>query len=132
LTERLFKAADELAHRMRMRPDSWLVGAFLVLFGVAISAAIPQISAAVRSAVADAAKNGPGADAAHRPGLRIRLLAVRLVEPKTPGNLDGFVPHSIFAFVAVPQAALPATALDVAQQIRALGINVRAPPALRA
>lgn len=132
MTERLSTTGDELAHRLTVRPDSWLVGAFLVLFGVAISAAMPQISAAVRGAVADAAKNGQGADAAQRPALRIRLLAVRLVEPKTPGGFDAFVPQSTFASVAAPQAALPTTTHDLAQQIRARGINVRAPPAHRA
>jgi hypothetical protein len=124
--------ADDAAHALKARPESWLVGAFLVLFGVAISAAMPQISAAVRGAVADAAKNGQGADQAQRPGIRFRLLAVRFVEPKASGAHDDFIPaHSSSSAVSEPASRL-APAFDLARHIRARGINVRAPPALRA
>lgn len=118
-------------HAVTARPESWLVGAFLFLFSVAITAAMPQISGAVRSAVADAAKNAPGAEAAQRPTVRLRLLAVRLVEPKAAGD-DVIVPEGAFAYAALQSAPRFAASIDLARQIRARGINARAPPALSA
>jgi hypothetical protein len=131
LTERLSKTANMPAHP-KARTESWLVGAVLMLFGVAVAAAMPQISAAVRGAVADAANSGQGADTAQRPVLRLRLLAVRLIEPKASDGQDDLVPQSIFVSVLVQQAVAPSHAFDLAGHIRARGIRARAPPALRA
>ena len=72
-------AANRLTDALRsarVRPDSWLVGAFLVLLGVAVSAALPQISGAVRTVVADAAKSGT-AERAQRPTVRLHFIGVR-------------------------------------------------------
>jgi hypothetical protein len=115
----------------RGRPDSWLVGAFLVLFGVAVSAAIPQIAGAVRLAVANASKAGP-THTAQRPTVRLHVLLVKATEPKLPGGHDlVFVALPAF-FAALSSDRVLARPIDMAARIRSHGFSARAPPALSA
>jgi len=112
----------------RVRPDSWLVGAFLVLFGVAVSAAVPQITGAVRTAVADAAKSGT-TERAQRPTVRLHFIGVRALQPKLLGGHD-FVPAtaSSVAIVAVNDRIF-ARPTDLAARAAERGFRARAPPA---
>ncbi|MBL8782225.1 MAG: hypothetical protein JNL06_14910 [Alphaproteobacteria bacterium] len=111
----------------RVRPDSWLIGAFLVLFGVAVSASLPQITGAVRTAVADAAKSG-ATDKAQRPTIRQHLAGLRVVLPKLFGGHD-FVPTAApsVAFVAVNNRVF-ARPTDLAARAQERGFSARAPP----
>lgn len=111
----------------RVRLDSWLVGAFLVLFGVAVSAAMPPISSAVSAAVADATKNG-ATEPAQRPGVRLHFVGVRALLPNVPSGPD-FVP------AAPPSAAVVAVndrifarPTDLAARVQERGFRARAPP----
>lgn len=108
--------------------EPWLVGTFLVLFGAAIAAAMPQISAAVRAAATDAAAKGQNAsDAAPTVRVQVRLLAVRFVPPPPVGG-DVASPCADDAKVAAAGSPfLPAVA-DHSRQIRTRGIRARAPP----
>jgi hypothetical protein len=115
----------------RARPEPWLVGAFLVLFGVAVSAAMPQIAGAVRLAVANAAKTGT-ADSAQRPSIRLHVLVVKAVEPKVPGGHDvAFAALSAFAD-APSSDRFFVRPVDAAARIRSHGFSARAPPAFSA
>ncbi len=122
-------AANSLTDALRSArvPDSWLVGAFLVLLGVAVSAALPQISGAVRSVVADAAKSGT-VERAQRPTVRLHLVGVRLVQPKVPAGHE-FVPTAVpsVAIVAVNDRILTRPT-DLAARAQERGFNARAPP----
>jgi hypothetical protein len=123
-------AANSLTDALRsarVRPDSWLVGAFLVLLGVAVSAALPQISGAVRTVVADAAKSGT-AERAQRPTVRLHFIGVRAVQPKVPAGHD-FVPATIpsVAIVAVNDRIF-ARPTDLAARAQERGFSARAPP----
>jgi hypothetical protein len=111
----------------RARTDSWLIGAFLVLFGVAVSAALPQITGAVRTAVADAAKSG-ATDKAQRPAVRLHFAGLRIVLPNLSGGHD-FVPTAVpvVAFVAVNNRIF-ARPTDLAARAQERGFSARAPP----
>lgn len=112
---------------VRVRPDSWLVGAFLVLLGVAVSAALPQISGAVRSVVADAAKSGT-VERAQRPVVRLQFIGVRLVQPKAPAGHD-FVPSVVpLVAVAAVDDRISARLTDLAARVQERGFRARAPP----
>jgi hypothetical protein len=113
----------------RAAPESWLVGALLILFGVAITAAMPPISAAVRGALADAAKDAQGVERADRKAsIRLRFVRVRLVEPAAPLVSDAVAaPGDVFAFAGNQEFF--ARPIDLAAQIRLRGFSARAPPA---
>jgi hypothetical protein len=115
----------------RARPDSWLVGAFLLLFGVAVSAAMPQIAGAVRLAIANASKAGT-AETAQRPSVRLHVLVVKAVQPKVPAGKDISDPPAIGFFVAPSNERLSSSPLDLAARIAQRGFTARAPPALNA
>jgi hypothetical protein len=128
LKEPAAHASSDVLRSARVRPDSWLVGAFLVLFGVAVSAALPQITGAIRTAVADAAKSG-ATERAQRPTVRLHFVGVRLLQPKVPGGHD-FVPATIapVAVVAVNDRIFARPA-DLAARAQERGFSARAPPA---
>jgi hypothetical protein len=111
----------------RVRSDSWLIGAFLVLFGVAVSAALPQITGAVRTAIADAAKSS-ATDKAQRPGIRQHFAGLRVVLPTFSGGHD-VVPAAapVEAFVAVSNRIFARPA-DLAARAQQRGFSARAPP----
>lgn len=110
-------------------PDSWLVAAFLALFSVAVAAAMPQISVAVRAAV-DGSKAAQGlADAKDRSGVRVRGIVIRALTPKASGSPFAVLP-TLSAAVAPPLSPSATVLLiDFAARIRARGIAARAPPA---
>lgn len=113
----------------RGRPDSWLVGTLVVLLGLAVSAAMPQIAGAVRAAVVDAAKPATGSrDAAQRPSVRLAFIGVRVVEPKISGGHDLFVQAPHGEAPAVSLGNIFARPIDLAAHVRERGINARAPP----
>lgn len=109
--------------------ESWLVAAFLALFSVAVAAAMPQISVAVRTAI-DGNKPSLGhADAKDRAGVRVRGISVRALTPKAFGGSVAVIPPTSSA-VALPLSPLAtATHADLAALIRSRGIAARAPPA---
>lgn len=111
----------------RVRSDSWLIGAFLVLFGVAVSAALPQITGAVRTAIADAAKSN-ATDKAQRPVVRQHFAGLRVVLPKFSGGHD-LAPTTapVTAFVAVNNRVF-ARPTDLAARAQERGFSARAPP----
>ena len=111
--------------------DSWLVGAFIFLFGVAVAAAMPEIAGAVRNAVADAANSAQGtAVAAQRIVVRARFLAVRLVEPKAEPKTGGheFLSLPQQAVVALPGRLVFARLEDARARVSQRGYHARAPP----
>jgi len=112
----------------RVRSDSWLIGAFLVLFGVAVSAALPQITGAVRTAIADAAKSS-ATDKAQRPAIRQHFAGLRVVLPKFSGGHD-LAPATarVTAFVAANNRIF-ARPTDLAARAQERGFSARAPPA---
>jgi hypothetical protein len=120
-------APNDALRDARVRPDSWLVGAFLVLFSVAVSAALPQITGAVRTAVADAAKSG-ATDKAQRPAIRQHFVGLRVVLPNFSGGQD-FVPTAapFVAFVASNNRIFARPA-DLAAHAQQRGFSARAPP----
>lgn len=111
----------------RAAPESWLVGALLILFGVAITTAMPPISAAVRGTLADAANDTQGAERAERKGsIRLRFVRVRLVDPGAPqGNTAVVAPGDAFS----GNHEIFARPIDLAAQVRLRGFSARAPPA---
>lgn len=113
----------------RARPDSWLVGAFLVLFGVAVSAAMPQIAGAVRLAIANSSKTGGTADTAQRPSIRLHILAVKAVEPKLSGGQDVSYPLASAWIFAPSRNRISLQPVDLAARIQQRGFSARAPPA---
>jgi type II secretory pathway pseudopilin PulG len=115
----------------RAVPESWLVGALLILFGVAITAALPPISAAVRGAMTDAAaKDAQGIERAERKAsLRLRLVAVRLVEPAAPQGAHAVPVAPDNAVAILRNHAIFARPIDLAAQVRLRGFSARAPPA---
>jgi hypothetical protein len=127
LTDTAATTPNDVLRDVRVRPDTWLVGAFLVLFSVAVSAALPQITGAVRTAVADAAKSGP-ADRAQRPAIRQHFEGLRVVLPNFSGGHD-FVPTAapFVAFVAVNDRIFARPA-DLAARAQERGFSARAPP----
>lgn len=113
-------------------PESWVLAAFLALFSVAVAAAMPQISVAVRAAV-DGSKSAHGtADAKDRSSVRVRGIVIRALTPKASGSSLAIVapPSSAVAQPLSPRATV--LHVDLAAQIRARGIAARAPPALSA
>jgi hypothetical protein len=116
--------------RVTRNPDTWLVGAFLVLFGVAVAAAMPAIAGAVRNAMADAANSGHGkADTVQRVVVRARL-AIRVGVPKPGGG------HDLSAAVATVLPAVPGDTSvpprleDTRPRVFERGYHARAPPQL--
>lgn len=113
----------------RVRPDSWLVGAFLVLLGVAVSAALPQISGAVRTAVADAASNGASESAQRPTAVRWHFTGVRALQPKVPGGPDYVPAAAPSVAVAAVNDRVFARPTDLAARAQERGFSARAPPA---
>lgn len=120
---------SDVAPVARVSPDSWLVGAFLVLVGVALAAAAPQILEAVRVSVANAASAGEASTkAAQRPTIRVSVVAVRWLEPKAGGGLD-----AVLAPVSRPTAKFLSDTIfsrpvDVRARVQERGFSARAPP----
>ncbi|MBP6013562.1 MAG: hypothetical protein KBA31_15150 [Alphaproteobacteria bacterium] len=116
------------ALRLQRGSEAWLLGAFLVFFGVAIASAMPAISAAVRSAAADAARGIPGASEIKiRAVVRVELASNRATLPQFPGGDAALAPVST-GFVHSPFARPIVALRDLGPRIRELGFNARAPP----
>ena len=121
--------AIRVLHSMRGPADSWLLGAFLVLFGVAVAAALPSISVSIRGAMADGAKGTPGdAQAEHRATVRVRLHIARLVQANAAGGNDFLAESAVVAPVRIADARLLPRLADLAQRIEERGFSARAPP----
>lgn len=116
------------ALRLQRGSEAWLLGAFLVFFGVAIASAMPAISAAARSAAADAARGVPGANEIKiRAVVRVEVVSNRATLPQYPGGEAALA--SAPAGVFHSPSASPIVALrDLGPRIRELGFNARAPP----
>lgn len=120
-------ATDEIETAPLARPEPWLVGAFLVLFGMAVSAAMPQISLAVQAAAANAAKAPvPTREAAQKARLRVVAVVVRTVDT-VPGGADALTPTAVPAIEA-DQAAVHPRAIDLSVLVRERIVRARAPP----
>jgi len=109
-------------------PDAWFVGAFLVLFGAAIAAAMPAIAGAVRTAVADGVHGKT--DTAQRVVVRARFTAVRLVEPKAPSSHDLLEPPEVVAPTVPGAVSLSSYPQDTRARVLERGYHARAPPPL--
>jgi hypothetical protein len=126
---------DDTAHDTTATPatpvrgEPWFLGAFLVLFGIAVSSAMPQISLAVQAAVANASKPAQASrDAASRPTAG----GVVIVDHRAlagPGAVD--LPSPVAAASATGAEA-QVFVLDLAQFVRQRVVNARAPPASNA
>ena len=113
----------------RVRADSWVVGAFLVLVGVAVSAAAPQILSAVRLAVAQAADAGSTPrETVQRPQVRVSLSRIHLVEPTAPNGHDVLAGRALAAAPGALGDKVYVRSIDHAAQIARLGFSARAPP----
>lgn len=127
------KPTDSLTVSLRVTraaPESWLVGALLILFGVAVTAAIPPISAAIRGALADAQNAAQSAERADRKvSIRLRFVSVRLVEPSAPDVVAAEVAPERLVDLSGNHKEF-ARPHDLAAQIRLRGFSARAPPAL--
>lgn len=124
-------ASDEIETAPSARPEPWLVGAFLVLFGMAVSAAMPQISLAVQAAVANAAKaQAPARETAQKPTSRVAFAVVRTTDPVF-GGTDALPPAAARA-TGVDQAAVHPRAIDLSALIRERIVRARAPPSRNA
>lgn len=129
MTDRI--ANDEIETAPSARPEPWLVGAFLVLFGMAVSAAMPQISLAVQAAVANAAKaQAPAREASHKPSLRVAGVVMRAADPVVGGAvappLAGVRPDEI------GRAAVHPRTIDLSALITERIVRARAPPSRNA
>jgi len=130
---------DEPYHRM---PDAsriarsgepWLLGAFLVFFGVAVAAAMPAVAGAVRSAMADAAGAAPGkTETAQRVVIRARFFVLPTVEPKAPAGHDLISPAFPDASIVVANAPVSPRRIDARALLSKRGFHARAPPHLSA
>jgi len=108
--------------------DPWLLGAFLVLFGVAVAAALPPITASIRNAAADSAKRTADGAAEQRATVRVRLHFVRVAQASVAGGHD-FVPESTVVIpVRVSDARLLPRRIDLAAIAQERGFSARAPP----
>jgi hypothetical protein len=126
LTDRPNELAAD-AFRPVRGSESWLVGAFLLLFGVAVAAAMPAIAGAVRQAVADEANTAQGkADAARRVVVRARFVAVRTIEPKAGSDL--LTAPSAPVVFDFGEARLSPTLADAGVRATRHGYHARAPP----
>lgn len=114
----------------RAEPEPWLIGAFLLLFGVALAAAMPQIAGAIRGAVADAA--GRTSEAAQKPRVQVRVVAVRIVLPTPSGGVAGALVAESGAVFGFAAADAPRFVFDIGKQIEARGVRARAPPTIAA
>lgn len=113
---------------LRESPESWLLGAFLVFFSVAVAAALPPISASIRTALADAAKSPQSkAEVEHRATVRAQSHALRALQAKSGGN-DVLPQAAPFAFLPVDGASSLPRTVDLAQRIHERGFSARAPP----
>lgn len=120
-------ATDEIETAPLARPEPWLVGAFLVLFGMAVSAAMPQISLAVQAAAANAAKAPvPTREAAQKARLRVVAVVVRTVD-QVPGGPDALTPTAV-PTIEADQAAVHPRAIDLSVLVRERIVRARAPP----
>lgn len=120
-------ATDEIETAPSARPEPWLVGAFLVLFGMAVSAALPQISLAVQAAVANATKApAPTREAAQKPRLRVVAVVVRIADPVFSGA--DVLPHAAVPAIEATQAAVHPRAIDLSALVRERIVRARAPP----
>jgi hypothetical protein len=109
--------------------DSWLLGAFLVLFGVAVAAALPPISASIRAAIADAAKGTPGsAQAEHRATVRVRFHIARATQTASAGDGHILSEGAVVAPIAFDSARIEPRLIDLASRIDERGFSARAPP----
>lgn len=127
---------DEMTHepfhdetenpRTTRGPEAWLLGAFLVFFGVAVASAMPAIAAAARTAAADAARGVSNEQLKIRVVVRAEVRSQRLVLPPTSDSA-GLVPAS----VSVPQVLLSRAADSLRGRdavFRHRAFNARAPP----
>jgi hypothetical protein len=113
--------------RARVPADSLLLGAFLVLFGIAASVALPQISGVIRTTVADATKHGP-TERAQRPTVRLHYIGVRVAQPKVPGGHDFISTTTTSVAIVSVNDRVFAWPADLAAHAQERGFRARAPP----
>jgi hypothetical protein len=124
-------ANDEIETAPSARPEPWLVGAFLVLFGMAVSAAMPQISLAVQAAVTNAGKaQSPARETAQKQSSRVAVAFVRTADPVF-GGADALPPHVVWA-TDLHHAAVHPRAIDLSALIEERIVRARAPPSRNA
>jgi hypothetical protein len=111
------------------RTPPWLMGAFLVLFGVTLAAAMPAIAAAARQ---DGAAASSQRATPERLVIRAKIAIFRALPPKTADGHDVIQVSHRLAPVAVAREPLLQRAIDAGAAIGSRGIRIRAPPALHA
>ena len=107
-------------------PPPWLVGAFIVLFGVALAAAMPALAAAAGSR-AEAAVNAQNA-AGERIVVRAKIQVLRIVLPKISGGTDLAQAHESAAPAAPSNRRIAPRLVDLSSLSAERGIKIRAPP----
>lgn len=106
-------------------PPPWLVGAFIVLFGVALAAAMPSIAAAAGSRAE--AVNAHSL-AGERIVVRAKVQILRVILPATSGGTDIVQAFENTAPVAPPMGRIAPRLVDLSTLSAERGIKIRAPP----
>ena len=111
-------------------PPQWLVGAFIVLFGVTLAAVIPGISAGPRGPLT---ASGTSQSAPERIVVRAKLFKFSAaVQPSTSGANDFLAASVGSSPVLALSVRLPSDLTGTARQITDRGIKIRAPPTTHA
>ena len=120
--------AIRLPHPMQGPAEPWLLGAFLVLFGVAVAAALPAIASSTRTAMADEVNGPRGAAAEHRATIRVRLHITPLMQANAAGGNDFLPSSSAVAPIRFDGARPSPYQIDLAARTDERGFSARAPP----
>ncbi len=117
--------------RTRRRPaDAWILGAFIFVLSVALTATIPALTMAGRALQIDGPKSSEKAQHTdHRTAVRYRSLVARILEPIPTDGHDGLaapLASLALSFVDIQESA---RTFDFAARILERGFSARAPPA---
>ena len=106
--------------------ESWLVGAFLVFFSVAVASAMPAIAAAARTAAADAARGVSNEQLKLRVVVRAEVRGIRMVLPPSSDSAAALPATASLQTIPIVRPAV--TLRGLGALFRERGFNARAPP----
>ena len=126
-----YAIASQNGFRPRRKPaDAWLVGAFIFVLSVALTATFPGLTIAGRALQIDGSKSSQKAqDTDHRTAIRYRSLAARILEPTPGGGHDFLAAPLVSVPISFVSTNVSARTFDFAARIQWRGFSARAPPA---
>ena len=115
-------------HPMQGPAEPWLLGAFLVLFSVAVAAALPAIASSIRTAMADEVNGTQGGVVEHRATVRVRVHFAQAMQANAAGGNDALPSSSVVALVRLDGARPSLHQIDLSARTEERGFSARAPP----